>query len=138
MVDLGIDTMIKKTMRWRLFRNFPKYIILLFYLCTPMLDSMVCEDCIGNAPFHGETTIRHSKALHTDVTYSTKSKAQSHSEGGETNKSVCPICANFLMVATVFSPQVHIPATQWSPTDVVPPLSEFHYSIHKPPQNFLV
>jgi hypothetical protein len=137
-IDFAIYTMIKKIMHLRSFRNFSAYFILLFYLCTPMLDSMVCEDCLGNAPFHGETAIRHSKALHTDVTYSPKSKTQSRTEGDETHKSFCPLCANFLLNVPMFSVRVHIPVAEWEPPDDVLPLSEFHHSIHKPPQNFLV
>ena len=135
MGDRGIYTVIKEIMLWRLFKKFSPYIILLFYLCTPMLDSIVCEDCIGNAPFHGETSLRHSKALHTDVTYSTKTKKQAGTEGDATHKSFCPICANSLLNVYVFSPQVNIPVVEWDPPDLVPPLSKFHHHIHKPPQN---
>ncbi|MEE9910328.1 MAG: hypothetical protein K4571_01280 [Deltaproteobacteria bacterium] len=114
------------------------YAVLLFYLCTPMLDSMVCADCIGNAPFRGEVTISHMKMPHIDVSYSREGETQSDSDPEQGHKSFCSICANVLIGVEVssFDPPVIIESC--ATLRVLPMISELHYSIDKPPQNSLI
>ena len=130
--------MIKEGMNLRLLTKVITYVILILYVLIPMLDSMVCADCLGNAPFQGETTIGHLQAPHDDVSYSSHDGTQSKTPGEQDAKSFCSICANVLMGVEVFSPQVHISVAQWDGPHAVPALSELHYSIDKPPQNLLV
>jgi hypothetical protein len=93
--------------------------VLLIYLVTPMLDSMLCADCIGNVPFRGVTTISHIETSHVDVSYSKKG------------------CSNSILDTEIYSPQVHILVAKSDCITIEQPLSELHCSIHKPPQNFL-
>jgi len=103
-----------------------------------MLDSMVCADCIGNAPFQGEATIGNLQAPYVDVSYSSNDGTQSKTPGTQDAKSFCLICANILMGVEAFSPNPHIVMAQCNGPQAVPSHSELHYSINKPPQNLLV
>lgn len=114
------------------------YAVLLFYLCTPMLDSMVCADCVGHVPFQGETTIAHMKTLHTDVSYSAKNEPQSDTDTEKGDPSFCSICANVLMNAEVSSFDPPIIVGLCSKPRAWPLISELHCFIDKPPQNSLV
>jgi hypothetical protein len=125
-------------MRLTIHRSLITYAILLFYLCTPMLDGMVCADCVGNAPFQGEITISQMKASHVDVSYSQKGEIQSSTTSERGNKSFCSICANVLMGTEDFSSNLHIIVDQCDSPHALPAISELHYSIDKPPQNLLV
>lgn len=125
-------------MRFRLPRNYMTLFILIFYLCTPMLDRMVCADCVGNTSFQGQITIGHMNTAHVDVNYSPKSKNQSSNTSEQGHKSFCSICANVLMGIEVFSSNIHIIVVQVYIPHAVSSISELHYSIDKPPQNFLV
>lgn len=127
--------MIKSDMRLRLLRSLITYVILILYVLIPILDIMVCADCMGNAPFQGETTIGHLQALHDDVSYSSKDGTQSKTRGTEDAKSFCSICANVLMSVEVSSPNPHTIVAQYDGQHTVSALSELHYSIDKPPQN---
>lgn len=134
---LKVREVIEKRMRLQILKNLITYAILIFYLCTPMLDSIVCADCMGNAPFRGEATISHTQTLHVDVSYSKKGETHSNTTTEQGQKSFCSICANVLLGVEIYSPQVHILLAESYGTHIATPLSELHYSIHKPPPNFL-
>lgn len=120
-------------MRLRFLRNLITYVILLFYILVPLLDRMVCADCI--APFPGEATISHLQTPHDDVPYEMHDGAFSKTSGDKAAASFCLICANVLMGVQVCSPHAHITVVEWDGPCAMPALSELHYSIHKPPQN---
>lgn len=113
--------------------------ILFLYVLTPMLDSMVCTDCIGKAPYQGETTIGHLQTPYGDVISPSHDGAQSETPGSDEQaaKCFCSICVNFLAGVKVFAPRVHIVVARWAGPGVSPALSELHYSIDRPPQNLL-
>lgn len=138
MLDFEGAIVIKKIMRFRLLRNYLTYVILLLYICIPTLDSMVCADCIGTAPFRGEAAISHMKTAHVDVSYSSKGEKQADTATERGHKSICSICANVLMGTEVSSSNLHIIVAQCDNPLVLPAISELHYSIDKPPQNSLV
>ena len=125
-------------MRAKIIKNLQIFFILLFYLCTPMLDSLVCADCIGHVPYQSETIISHLKILHNDVNYFIQDGSQSNTPGEQENKSFCSICANSLLGVDIDSQQVHVLVFQSSGAHVGSPLSEIQYNIYKPPQNHLV
>ena len=125
-------------MHFKIYKSFIIYAILLFYVCTPMLDSMLCADCIGNVPFRGVTTISHMETAHVDVSYSKKGCSQSNTSNEQGNKSLCSICANSALSADVYSQQMHVLIEHHKANPIEQPLSELHHSIHKPPPNFLV
>ena len=120
-------------------KNLIIYAVLLFYIFTPMLDSVICTDCAGHAPLQGETTISHMKTSHVDVSYSKKNETQSGSTTEQGHQFFCSICANVLMgteVSSSVTPSIII--AQCENPRVLPAISELHYSIDKPPQNILV
>ena len=119
-------------------KNFIIVAILLCYLCVPMLDGMICADCIGNAPFRGEKTISHVKTTPVGVNYAKKGAAHANPATEQGHKSFCSICANVLMGTEVSSVNPPIILTQYDNPRALPAISELHYSIDKPPQNFLV
>ncbi len=119
-------------------RSLITYAILLFYLCTPMLDIMVCAVCLGNAPFQGEITTSQMKTPYVDVSYSQNGEMQSSTTSEQGNKSFCSICASVLMGAEDSSSNLHIIVAQCDSPRALPAISELHYSIDKPPQNLLV
>ncbi|MEE9914028.1 MAG: hypothetical protein K4571_20135 [Deltaproteobacteria bacterium] len=123
-------------MRLQVHKNIITFAILLCYLCTPMLDSMVCADCMGNAPFRGEMTINHMKTSPDDVSSAKKGETQSNPATEQGHKSFCSICANVLMGTEVSSVNPPIISTQCDNPRALPSISELHYSIDKPPQNF--
>jgi hypothetical protein len=125
-------------MRLRFIKNSLTYAILILCVFVPMLDGMVCADCIGNDPFQGETTISHLQSLHDDVRYSSKDGAPSKTASTQDAESFCSICANDLMGVEILSPDIHIPVAQCDVPCAEPTLSELHYPINKPPQNLLV
>jgi hypothetical protein len=125
-------------MRLNISKNLVTYAILLFYICTPMLDSAVCVDCAGHAPFQGETTLSHMQTSHTDVSYSTKDETQSDDATEQGHQSVCSICANVLIATDVSSVNPPVILAQCEVPRTLPLISELHYSIDKPPQNLLV
>jgi len=130
--------MMKKRTRLNILKNFTTCAVLLFYLGTPMLDSMVCADCVGHAPFQGESTISHMKTAHIDVSYAQQDGESADSSADPDHKSFCSICANVLMGTEVSSINPPIIAMQCDPPHAITMISELHYSIDKPPQNFLV
>ena len=130
--------MIKKNMRLRLFKSLITYVILILYVLIPMLESMVCAACMGNAPYQGETTIGHLQVYHDDVIYSSKDGPQSKTPGAQDAKSFCSICCNVLMGVEVSSPNPHTIVAPYDGPHAVPARHELHYSINKPPQNLLV
>jgi hypothetical protein len=105
-----------------------------------MLDSMVCADCVDNAPFQCEATIGYPQAPHDDMIYTSHDETQSKNSvpSDQAARCFCPICANVRMGVEVFSPNVNIAVAQWDGPSAVATLSEFHSSIDKPPQNLLV
>lgn len=125
-------------MRLRFLKSLVIYGILILYVLIPMFDSMVCADCLGNAPFQSETTIGHLQAPRDDVIYTSCDVAQSKTSGEQTATSFCSICANFLMGVDVFASHVYLSATQWDGTCDLPALSNLSHSIDKPPQNCLI
>lgn len=125
-------------MRLRFLKSLVTYGILILYVLIPILDSMVCADCIDNAPFQGEATIGHLQAPHDDVSYSSKDGAQSKTSGAQDAKSYCSICSNVILGVEVFFPNLHIIVAQCDGPHVVPALFDLHHSIYKPPQNLLV
>jgi hypothetical protein len=124
-------------MRLRLLRRLVTYVVLILYVLIPMLDSMVCADCLGNAPFQGEAAIGHLRVFHDDVTYTSHDVTQSKTPDDQAATSFCSICANFLMGVQVLSPQVHFSVAHWDSPCVLPVFSELHYAINKPPQNLV-
>lgn len=136
-IDFEDVIVIWKRMRLRVPVNSLTYIILILYVFIPMLDGMVCADCTGNPPFQGKTTIGHLQAPHDDVIYPSHAGTKSQTSAEQNTRSFCSICANVLMGVEVFLPQVHNPVAPWHAPCAVPILSEFHYSIDKPPQNLL-
>ncbi len=114
------------------------FVFLILYVFVPMLDSMVCADCLGNAPFRGGTTIGHLQTPHDDVVCPEHDGTKSKTADEKDTKSLCSICANVLMGVEVFSPHVHTSVAPWHSPWAVTALSEPHYSINKPPQNLLV
>lgn len=114
------------------------YAIVLLYLCTPILDGMVCADCAGNAPLGGGVTISHMKTSHIDVSYYKKGQTRSSTDPEQGHKSFCSICSNSLMGVEVYVPQAPILLVKSVGTHIASPFSELHYSIHKPPPNSLV
>jgi hypothetical protein len=133
--------MIQERMRLRLFKKLITYGILILYVLTPMLDSMVCAGCMDDKPFQCETTSGHllQAAPNDDVISAPHDGAQSPPPVSDEHaaKSFCSICANFLTGVEVFSPNVHTAIAPWDGPCAVPALSELHYSIDKPPQNLL-
>ncbi len=125
-------------MRLPTFKNLITCAVLFFYLCTPMLDSVVCADCAGHAPLQGKTAISHMKASHVDVSYSRKDKTQSGNADDRDHQSFCLICANVLMGTEAASVNLSISVTQRQNPRALPVISELHYAIDKPPQNLLV
>jgi hypothetical protein len=103
-----------------------------------MLDSAVCVDCAGHAPFQGETAISHMQTAHIDVSYSKKNETQSNTATEQGHQSFCSICANVLMGTEVSSSNLHIIVAQCDSPRALPMISELHYSIDKPPQNSIV
>jgi len=94
---------------------------------------------MDNEPFQCKTTIGNLQTPRYDALSASHDRTQSKTPVSDehTAKSFCSICTNFVTGVDVFSPNLHITAAQWDgPTDVTA-LSEFHYSIHKPPQNLL-
>lgn len=140
LIDFEGVIVIKERMRLRLFKSLIIYVILISYVLIPMLDSMVCADCMDNAPFQCDTAIGSLRTPHGDVIYTSHDGTQSKTPapGEHPAKSFCSICANFLMGIKVFSPNAHISVAQWDGPSAVPVLSELHYSINKPPQNLPV
>lgn len=125
-------------MRFRLFKKHLTYFVVLFYLCTPMLDNMVCADCIGNAPFQGEIATVNIESPPFDVSSSQKDNTRSSNNSKQGNKSFCSVCANSILSVEINSAQVPVQVVQSVSTDITSPFSELHYSIHKPPPNYLV
>jgi hypothetical protein len=125
-------------MRLQILKNFITYAIIIFYICTPMLDGMVCADCVGNAPLGGGLTISHMKTSHIDVSYSKKGQTRSSTNNEQGHKFFCSICANSILGFEVYSSQMPILVVQSVGTYIASPFSELHYSIHKPPPNSLV
>lgn len=125
-------------MRAGLLKNYLTLFILISYLCIPMLDRMVCADCVVNNPFQGQITIAHMKTAHVDVSYSPKSKTQTSNTSEQGHKAFCSICANVLMSTEVFSSNIQFIVVDYNKPQTVSVVSELHYSIEKPPQNFLV
>jgi len=103
-----------------------------------MLDSVVCADCAGHAPFQGKTAISHMKASHVDVSYASKDETQSGHATERPQQSFCSICANVVMGTEAASVNPSISVTQRQNPRALPVISELHYSIDKPPQNLLV
>lgn len=125
-------------MRRKISKSLITYAVLLFYLCTPVLDSMVCADCAGHVPFQGESTISHMKAAHIDVSYSPEGGTSSDTAPERGHKAFCSICANVLMGAVVSAVKPPVLLVQRNFPRAMPTISELHYSIDKPPQNSLV
>lgn len=126
-------------MRLRFLKTLITYGILILYVLIPMLDSMVCTDCIGKAPFQGETSICQLQTPHGVVNYASGDGGQSKTvPDGQGGASFCSICANGRMGVDLFSPPVHIAVAQWDGPSTVPVLSYLRHSIDKPPQNRLV
>ncbi len=125
-------------MRRKISKSLITYAVLLFYICTPMLDCAVCVDCAGHVPFQGETTISHMQTSHIDVSYSKKDETQSNTATEQGHQSFCSICANVLMGTEVSSSNLHIIVAQCDSPRALPMISELHYSIDKPPQNSIV
>jgi hypothetical protein len=123
-------------MHLQLHKNLISFAILLCYLCTPMLDSIVCIDCIGNTPFRGGIAIGHMNTFPVDVNYAKKGETQSNPATEQGHKSFCSICANVLMGTDVSSVNPPIILTPCDNPRAMPAISELHYSIDKPPQNF--
>ena len=123
----------------RFFRYCVTSAVLLLYVLTPLLDSMVCAGCMDDKPFQCETTIGCLQAPKDEVVYTAHDGAQSPPPVSDEHaaKSFCSICANFLTGVEVFSPNVHTAIAPWDGPCAVPALSELHYSIDKPPQNLL-
>ena len=119
-------------------RSLIVYAVLLFYLCTPVLDSMVCADCAGNVPFRGETTISHMKTLHTDVSYSRKGETKSETIPDQDHKTICSICANVVMDTEISSVNPPAVTAQSHDAQTFDLISALHCPIDKPPQNRLV
>jgi hypothetical protein len=101
-----------------------------------MLDRMVCADCVSEAS-QGQKTISHLMISSVDASYFPK-KTQSNSNGEQSHKSFCSICANVLMSTEVFSSNIQIIVANYNKLQEASAVSELHYSIDKPPQNFLV
>jgi hypothetical protein len=125
-------------MRLKIPKSLITYAVLLFYVFTPMLDSVICTDCAGHAPFQGETTISHMKTSHVDVSYSKKNETQSGSATEQGHQFFCSICANVLMGTEASSVNPSIIIAQCENPRALPAISELHYSIDKPPQNLFV
>jgi hypothetical protein len=125
-------------MRLQRSKNLITYAIVLFYLCTPMLDSIVCADCIGNTPFLGEITKSYPNTSNVDVNYTKKGETQSNTATEQGHKSFCSICGNVLMGTEASSINQPIIVAQYDNPFALPAFSELHYSIDKPPQNILV
>jgi hypothetical protein len=127
-------------MRLRLLKRLGTCAILLLYVLVPLLDSMVCAECMDHASFQCETTIGHLQAPHGDMIYAAHTEAPSKTSapGDQAAKCFCPICANVRMGVEVFSPNVNFAVAQWDGPSAAAALSEFHSSIDKPPQNLLV
>ncbi len=136
-LDFERALVIGKRMQLRSLRNFLVYAILVLYVLIPVLDSMVCTDCIGNASLQGKAVICHLQTPHDDVAYTSYDGAQSKTPGGQAAPSFCSICANFLTGIEAFSHHAHTSIAQWDGPAAAPVLSERYHSIHKPPQNIL-
>jgi hypothetical protein len=114
------------------------YAVLLFYLCTPLLDGLVCAGCAGHVPFQLETAIGHMKTMHKDVSYDTKNEQHSNTDTEKRDQSFCSICANSIMNTDVYSVNPPVIIAQYHKPRALPLASELHYSIDKPPQNIFV
>ncbi|MRR18362.1 MAG: hypothetical protein EG826_18120 [Deltaproteobacteria bacterium] len=113
------------------------WVIVLFYVLVPMFDSMVCADCIGRAPFQGDLTHSSMKALNADASISLHGAFPSGGEGSQDDQFICSICANSLMGAEFCSLEAPVLTTSRGAVISLTPISKFHPSIHKPPQNSL-
>jgi hypothetical protein len=103
-----------------------------------MFDNMMCADCIINVPSRGEIATSPMKISNVDISNSNKNDPQSNTSTEQGNKIFCSICANSILGVEVYSPQVPAKTVQSVSTYITSPLSELHYSIHKPPPNSLV
>ena len=131
--------MIEKSMRLKsLVINPVIYVIVGLYLFVPLWDSMMCPDCLGNAPFQGEMTHSNWQSPHGDAGCFSPDGAQSETSHDQDAKSFCSICANVLMGVAVVSPCPPAAIAHCNGSQVVTIPSELHYSINKPPQNFCV
>ncbi|PKN96384.1 MAG: hypothetical protein CVU43_20975 [Chloroflexi bacterium HGW-Chloroflexi-5] len=86
----------------------------------------------------GEKTISHVKTTPVGVNYAKKGSAHANPATEQGHKSFCSICANVLMGTQIFSVNPPGMLTQCDTPSTLPAVSEPHYSIDKPPQNFLV
>lgn len=125
-------------MRSKIPRSLIAYAALIFYICTPLLDSAVCADCVGNVPFPAAATLSPMETLHADVSYSRKDCPQANDPTEQGHRSSCSICSNSALDTEPYSPQVHVLVSNCDCIPIEQPLSELHYSIHKPPPNFFV
>lgn len=127
--------MIEKYMRLRLLKKLITYGILILYVLIPVLDSIVCADCIGSlAPQRG-AAICHLQSPLDEVAYTAPGGGRSQTPSGQAAPTFCSICADFPTGVEGFSQHVHSCVAQWVGPSGAPPLSEYHNSIIKPPQN---
>ena len=111
--------------------------ILAVHITIPFIDSVACDDCIGNVPFQGEIAISHKQIPHADVTLSI-SKSDSHDQTSDQKetKSYCAICFNTAMGVCLYNHTLQLPISEFEshPTPGLP--LELSFSIMKPPQNY--
>lgn len=110
--------------------------LVFFYICTPMLDGMVCASCLGNAPFEGKIVVSTVKSACANLIFSKKDNPQSTS-AGEQDKTFCSICANTIIGTDIFYYDKYVVVTQFNRPREVPANPILNYSIDKPPQNSL-
>jgi hypothetical protein len=112
--------------------------ILILYVLIPILDSMVCADCIVNAPFRGKAAIGHLQAPHDDVIYISQGEAESRIPDEQAATSFCSICSNFLTGVEGFASHVYLFVAQTtpvlyphSPTSTIPSINRLRITSHK-------
>ena len=111
--------------------------ILAVYIAIPFIDSIACDDCVGNVPFQGEITISHKQMPHADVTLSiSKSDSHNQTSGQKETKSYCAICFNTAMGVCLYNHILQLPISEFEshPTPELP--LELSFPIMKPPQNY--
>ena len=112
--------------------------MLVFYIASPFLDSMVCDDCLGKDPFLGRLAGSHTHAPWTDDTLSLhKADTPHQTPDREESGSCCTLCFNAAMGVSIYrhAPEFLVSVFESQTTFVVP--SEPSFSIKKPPQRSL-
>lgn len=111
--------------------------ILAVYIAIPFIDSIACDDCVGNVPFQGEITISHKQMPHADVTSSiSTTDPHNQSSGQKETKSYCAICFNAAVGVSFYNHTLQLLISEFESHATSKSPLEPSFSINKPPQNY--